>query len=183
VRRALGFCSRTGSAEAVAVDVRAGAVALVGRWSVDLLDGRAPGQVFHVAQPLPAGRAEALVRRTIETVTAIATGRLDELLRGIGGVAAVAVVVGDFPVPDALPKILASHALMHAAEGRLYRDALLDAAAACGVRGVEVPRTLAAGRLVGDLAAHVATLGVSAGRPWRKEHKLAAVAALAAGFE
>jgi hypothetical protein len=183
VPRVLGFCSRTGSAEAVAVDVRAGAVALVGRWSVDLLDGRTPGQVFHVAQPLPAGRAEALVRRTIETVTAIATGRLYELLRGIGGVAAVAVVVGDFPVPDALPKILASHALMHAAEGRLYRDALLDAAAACGVRGVEVGRTLAAGRLVGDLAAHVATLGVSAGRPWRKEHKLAAVAALAAGFE
>jgi hypothetical protein len=34
--------------------------------------------------------------------------------------------------------------------------------------------------VTGDLAAAVAELGLAAGRPWRKEHKLAAVAALVA---
>jgi hypothetical protein len=36
-------------------------------------------------------------------------------------------------------------------------------------------------RLVGDLAATIRILGAAAGPPWRKEHKLAAVAALSAG--
>ena len=88
------------------------------------------------------------------------------------------MIVGDFPVPDSLAAILAAHTLMHAAEGAMFRDALLDAAAAQRVRAVGVSRNVAAERLSGDLAGPVAQIGVAAGRPWRKEHKLATVAAL-----
>jgi hypothetical protein len=90
------------------------------------------------------------------------------------------VIVGDFPVPDSLAAILASHTLMHAAEGAMFRDAMLDAATTAGVRAVGVSRTAATGRLDGDLAGQVAGVGIAAGRPWRKEHKLATVAALMA---
>jgi hypothetical protein len=40
-----------------------------------------------------------------------------------------------------------------------------------------VPRGPAEQRLAGDLAAAVARIGAAAGRPWRKEQKLATVAA------
>ncbi len=175
--RVIGICSRTGTAVAVAVQD----ATLVGRWALDLTEGLVPPQPWHVAAGLPGPAAEALVRRAVEIVTEVATRRLRELLTDVGTVAAVAVVVGDHPVPEGLLAVLASHALMHAAEGQLYRDALLDAATALGQHGIGMPRGRLAQRLAGDLAGTVRALGAAAGPPWRKEHKLAAVAALTAG--
>jgi hypothetical protein len=43
-----------------------------------------------------------------------------------------------------------------------------------------VSRKWAASRLDGNLAGTVRALGAAAGPPWRKEHKLAAVAAITA---
>ena len=172
----LGLCSRTGSAVAVAVD----GDTFAGRWAVDLTAGGVPGQVWHAAAGLPPARAEALVRRAVDAVTEVATRRLADLLAELGPVEAVAVIVGDFPVPESVAAVLASHTLMHAAEGQLYRDALLEAAAALGQRGVGLSRKRAASRLDGDLAGTVKALDAVAGPPWRKEHKLAAVAALTA---
>ena len=162
---------------AVAVDD----VALVGRWALDLTEGRVPTQVCHVAAELPLPEAEALVRHAVDAVTEVAVRRLRELLAEVGVVDAVGIVVGDHPVPESVSAVLASHALMHAAEGQLYRDALLDAAALVGQRGIGLPRKQAVARLEGDLAGVVRAMGAEAGPPWRKEHKLAAVAALTAG--
>jgi hypothetical protein len=173
VAYALGFCSRTGSAAAVAVEARTHRLA--GRWHVAL---GAPG----TAAGVPAARGELFVRAGVDRVTAVAGERLDELVAALGRVAVVAVVTGDHPIPDDVPvaRILAAHPLMHAAEGQLYRDALLDAAAARGLTAHGVPRARAQELLTGSLAATVAGLGLAAGRPWRKEHKLATVAALVA---
>jgi hypothetical protein len=174
--RALGLHSRTGTAVAVALD----GDRFAGRWDLDLTEESVPDQVWHAVADLPLDEAEAVAHRAIETVVAVATSALRTLLDEAGGVDVVAVVMGDFPVPDSAAAILASHTLMHAAEGQLYREALLDAAAALGLPAVGVSRNLAASRLDGDLAAAVARLGAAAGRPWRKEHKLAAIAALTA---
>jgi len=179
VVRVLGVHSRTGSAEAVAVSVTRGGPTLLGRWTLDLLDGD-ERQIFHVVAGLPLAGAEPRVAAVVEHATAIATNRIAEITQRVGRLAAVGVIVGDFPVPDSLAAILASHTLMHAAEGAMFRDALLDAATTAGVRAVGVSRNLATERLVGDLAGPVAGVGVAAGRPWRKEHKLATVAALMA---
>jgi hypothetical protein len=171
--RVLGLCCRTGTAVAVVLD----GARLVGRWTLDLTDGRVPAQIFHAAH----GRADAedFVDRAVATVGAVTEARIRGLVADIRGVVAAGVVVGNHPVPDSVPKILASHALMHAAEGQLYRDALVDAAQAAGLRVTCIPGTEASADL--DRAADaVAALGRVAGTPWRKEHKLAAVAALAA---
>jgi hypothetical protein len=177
--RALGLCSRTGSAVAVAVDDGT----FLGRWALDLTEGRVPTQMWHVAAELPLPKAEALVRQAVDAVTGAAVRRLRELLTELGPVDAVGVVVGDHPVPESVSAVLASHVLMHAAEGQLYRDALLDAAALVGQRGIGLPRTQALTRLQGDLAGVIRALGAVAGPPWRREHKLAAVAALTAGLQ
>jgi hypothetical protein len=177
---ALGFCSRTGSAAAVAVE--AATHRLAGRWHVALGAPGTPVQLYHAAAGVPAARGELFVRAGVERVTAVAGERLDELVAALGRVAVVAVVTGDHPIPDDVPvaRILAAHPMMHAAEGQLYRDALLDAAAVRGLTAHGVPRGRAQELLTGSLAATVAGLGLAAGRPWRKEHKLATVAALVA---
>ena len=179
VVRVLGVHSRTGSAEAVAVSVARGAPTLLGRWTLDLLDGD-ERQIYHVVVGLPVAEAESRVAAVVEHATAIATDRIAEIAQRVSRLAAVGVIVGDFPVPDSLAAILASHTLMHAAEGAMFRDALLDAATTAGVRAVGVSRKIATQRLEGNLAGPVAGVGVAAGRPWRKEHKLATVAALMA---
>lgn len=122
-----------------------------------------------------------MVRSGVAAVTGIALERMRALWSELSPVAGVGVVIGDHPVPDSLATILASHALMHAAEGQLYRDALLEAAAACGLPARGVARRRAVALLTGELADAVALLGTRAGHPWRKQHKLAAVAALTTG--
>ena len=176
---ALGFCCRTGSAVAVAVAPGGG---FARRWAVDLSAPGTPVQLFHAAAGLPAAEVERFVRVGVDAVGAVAAARLRDLVDALGGEVVVAVVTGDHPVPEDTPvaRILAVHALMHAAEGELYRDALLDAAAAHGLPGYEVHRGPAEQRLAADLAAAVARIGAAAGRPWRKEQKLATVAALVA---
>lgn len=175
--RTLGLCSRTGSAVAVAVDD----VTLVGRWVLDLTDERVPAQVCHAAADLPLPEAQALISRAVDVITEAAAHRFRELLAEVEAFDAVAVLVGDHPVPGSVAAILASHLLMHATDGQIYRDALLDAAAMFGQPGIGLPRKQAVARLEGDLAGLIRAMGAVAGPPWRKEQKLAAVAALTAG--
>jgi hypothetical protein len=165
----------------VALAVSGGAASSVvyrGRWSLDLIEDRAERQVYHAVADLPLAQAETRVRREIDAVADIAVRQLSSIIESLGSVDAVGVIVGDFPVPDSLESILAAHTLMHAAEGVLFRDVLLDAAAACGVPGIGVSRNHATDLLSGAYADAVAVVGSAAGRPWRKDHKLATIAAI-----
>lgn len=74
-----------------------------------------------------------------------------------------------------------------AAEAKLYRDALATAATGLGlpvtrypVRGLRGAAASALGVSPGRLADTLAGIGTRVGRPWRKEHAEAAMAALAA---
>jgi hypothetical protein len=70
---------------------------------------------------------------------------------------------------------------MHAAEGELYRNALVEAAAETAPAVTQTPRRRADELLQNAAIAEVvAVLGAQAGPPWRKEQKRAAVAALTA---
>jgi len=75
-------------------------------------------------------------------------------------------------------EILAVHFRMHKAEGVLFRDVLLQAAADCGLRPVPVPEKQSG--VDRRLQHTIATLGRSAGPPWGKDQKDAALAALIA---
>jgi phosphoserine phosphatase len=90
-------------------------------------------------------------------------------------------------LPSALETILASHALLHAAEGDLYREALAEAAASSGLAVAGFPPK----ELYSEAAAQfgvteavmrelLARTGKAIGSPWRADHKEAALAALLA---
>jgi len=84
----------------------------------------------------------------------------------IGKAAAVGVIGSASRLPDSLEAILAAHPFVHAAEGELFRRALLDAA---GPRGVLVPPAAAR-----DAIERIAK---PIGPPWAQDQKLAAAAA------
>jgi hypothetical protein len=87
------------------------------------------------------------------------------------------------PLPE-LEKILASHALIHTADGELFRECLLHASARCGlavvsirerelldqaVKALRVPRP--------SLLRRVTELGRPFGAPWTQDEKFAMLAA------
>jgi hypothetical protein len=91
-------------------------------------------------------------------------------------------------MPDwSVEEILAVHFRMHKAEGVLFPDALARAASELGLNVRAIPekelnayaqRTLADS--LGGFLHQIETLGRSAGPPWGKDQKAAALAALVA---
>jgi hypothetical protein len=144
------------------------------RRRVELVDDTLPRQPYHAAAEsgLSLGEGEALVARVAEAAASGAARATAAAVEEFG-VGAVAVVGGGRNIPDAFERVLHSHALLHAAEGKLYEEACVEAAARCGLP-VEL---VGAKNLVVDPA--VDTAGKGLGPPWQKDHKLAASAALA----
>jgi len=87
------------------------------------------------------------------------------------------------PLP-ALPQILASHALIHTADGELFREALLHASKRCGVEtfttkesGLVEVASEALGLASEEIVRRVADLGGELGPPWTQDEKYSALVA------
>jgi hypothetical protein len=182
----LGFSVHTGWAALVAVDDQERVVA---RRRLDMIDDGDPERprfVFHAARKLTLGEAECLVREAEARAqqNAFETLRLFAAEHAVG---AAAILVGDRPLSATFEKILASHSLIHSAEGALYRRAIKLACEALEVRVVEIRArdlaSAAAERLSvtpAKLARRLEDVGRAAGRPWAKDQKDAYLAALIA---
>jgi hypothetical protein len=190
-RAALGFSVHTGWAAMVAVAAKNGAV--LGRRRLVLLgdDPERPRFVFHAASKLPLDAAERLVAASQELSYANALADLREAIGDLRDDRVVACgIVGSQSAIDApLESVLRSHALIHTAEGRLFREAVRRACEAVGLATIEVSSRDLRGRgaaslgvAQGNLDDHLATVGRAAGRPWAKDQRdayLAAAIALA----
>ena len=87
------------------------------------------------------------------------------------------------PLPE-LAQILASHALIHTADGGLFREALLHATERCGLAAFTAKESelmeIASHALhqqPDDLARRLANLGHPFGAPWTQDEKFAALVA------
>ena len=190
---ALGFRVHTGWAAAVAVRGAPPRVEVLRRVRMELLDpaGDVPRFIYHEAKERNALEAARLVQRAEEEVRATARRAVVELteqLRSSGTEPVVSAVPGGTTkVPADLTAILRSHALIHAAEGALFRQALIAACEACGLRVIPIRERevwiQAADRFGLDsdaLRKQIAALGKALGPPWSEDQKLATAAALAA---
>ncbi len=184
---ALGFRAHSGWAALVAVAGPAPEPAAMLRRRVEL-SGLTPRQPFHAAEGLPLAAAEDLVRRATDEASALAERAVRDALGELGasGHAPAAVgllVAAGRPLPG-LRQILASHALIHAAEGELFRDALRRASRSCGLALVEVRERELEGRAARSLGrastriqARLAEWGKALGSPWTQDEKRAALVA------
>jgi len=87
------------------------------------------------------------------------------------------------PLPS-LSEILASHALIHTAEGEFYRGAVRKACerleiqvTAIRERDLEERAETVFGNAASEVQRRISILGRSLGPPWTKDHKTAALAA------
>jgi hypothetical protein len=163
-------------------------VVLRGRVELGDPSRRVRSAVYHAARTLEPAAAAALVEAGKRIAAEQAAAALERTLREATDegvvVRSCAVVVGTFPGGARLESILASHALVHAAEGRLYQDALLQSAESRGLDTVAIAKRSiweqgeAALGVAGDELRHwIDQLRREVGPPWAQDQKLAALAA------
>jgi hypothetical protein len=186
---AIGCRAHTGWAALVVV---AGGVAqpeLLFRGRAELGDpsGQVRRNAYQAARSLKPAEAAAMVEAAERIAADRAASALERTAREAAdegaAVRCCAVVVGAFSGAR-LESILASHALAHAAEGRLYQGALLQGAESRGLEPVAISKksiweqgesSLGVGQ--DELRSWVDRLRRDVGPPWAEDQKLAALAA------
>lgn len=190
---ALGLRPHTGWAALVAIAADAEWPRVVLRCRAELGDptGDVRRNVYQAARGLPpttaAGLVDAAERIAVQCATAAIKHAVGRVRADGADVQTCAVVVGMRSATPALESILRSHPLAHAAEGRLYQDALLHGAESCGLKRLAVPKRSiwqlaepALGIAGDELRRWIDGLRREIGPPWAEDQKLAALAACVA---
>ena len=190
VRAAIGLRAHSGWAAAVAMGFEAGDPRVLLRARLELAKGsrEGPVQPYHVAEPMPIEQARLYLDRCRVEAFQFATRGLGQLLadlEALGAKPAVcALLAGSGRALPELRAILASHALIHSADGEHFREAIADAARSLKlpvirVREKEVFSEASAtlGLTEARLKARLVVLGKSVGAPWTADQKLATLAA------
>ena len=138
---------------------------------------------FHHAEPMDFKTGAAFIERCKKSSHDLADRALEEVISTHGALKACCVLTGpERPLPS-LRDILASHALMHAAEREFFRAAVRDAAVHRGAATEMVNEkdlAVLAERLPGTDSSRRDTLrafGKQVGPPWAQDEKFAATAA------
>jgi hypothetical protein len=181
----LGWRVHSWWAVVVAVTGPAESPVVVQRERVTLLDDASVREPYHAAVALPLDDAPAMIESVENAATDAAVATIRGFVSSLGPVAAVGVVGGNRRLPSELPRILASHALLHASERALYERAVIEGATRAGLSVTTIPATGAmfdhASQVLGvALEPALAAVGKSIGPPWQKDHKEATAAALVA---
>jgi hypothetical protein len=174
----------------VAVSGKAGAERIVDRRRIEIIDPKVAGaaQPYHFAERLELGAAERHIANCAATSARLALDGLRDVAdalrdRGCHLTGAAILLSSARSLPD-LPGILASHAMIHAAEGDFFRQAFREACLSLkipvtGIREKELDDHAAQGfgRAAVGLRQRISDLGRTLGPPWTTDEKTAALAA------
>src|SRR6267143_7236429 len=187
---AFGFRVHSGWAALVAVRLDEGSPVVVARRRVHLVETFTYEfrQPYHTAEKMLGVQAREFISRMQAEARRLAYRAVRELEsrtqeQGLKLTRCGLLLASGTPLP-ALDKILASHALIHTADGELFREALLHASARCGLRDFRIKdKELLdrAGKVFrlksADLLGRVTELGRPFGSPWSQDEKFATLAA------
>jgi len=186
----LGFAPHSGWAAVVVVggDIDEPEVLVRGR--VEMADPRLPGskQPYHEVEGLPLQEAERRLAKLSDSAAAMACEAIRALAQDIGtkgsAPAAAGILDSSGRKGDGLAAVLASHALIHIADGNHFREALAEACRRCNLDVIRVRQkdlidraAATLGRSPAQLAAAVGVLGKRLGPPWGADQKSAAILA------
>ncbi len=187
---AVGLRVHSGWAAMVAVSLEKGAPRVPARERVHLVEEFTYRfrQPYHTAERMPVGEAREFVKRVEAEAERLAHHAIQSLqtdlqkqgieLTRCGLLLASGRALLEFE------KILASHALIHTADGELFREALSRGAKRCGIETMGIKekelldqarQTLRAQPAV--LLRRVTELGKPFGAPWSQDEKFATLAA------
>jgi len=184
----LAFAPHSGWAAAVAIGGSERKPLLLARERLELADALLAGarQPYHAIEPLPLAAASARLATFRESAAALAISSIRVLLQTAraAGIEPIAAGILDSSArdPGALETILASHALIHTADGNHFREALASACVALKLpcariakRDLPAEAARALKRTARELTATVTRLGRDAGSPWGADQKSAAL--------
>jgi len=174
----------------VAVTHEAGGLRVLDRRRIVVIDGTGPRakQPYHFVEHLPLDKARAHLDRCEQTAIRLAAAGLkdtvDALRESRHEVVGCAILQASGRALPELARILASHAMIHAAEGEFFRNVFAQACEQMGIGVAKIRERelfergsaeleMAAARL----KAKVAGLGKALGPPWTQDQKSAALAA------
>ena len=131
-------------------------------------------------------KAEEFVKRCADSATQLAEQALRAVIDSVKEkrheVVGSGILLGSGRAAPTLATTLASHALIHTAEGELFRRALTQASERCGLALTAVPErelwsrsTLDLHMALDELQRAVAEMGRPIGPPWRQDEKHAAL--------
>jgi len=187
---AVGFRVHSGWAAAVVVCGPVEAPVVVGRRKIQLvkLFSYTYRQPYHTAKAMTPPEAAKFIRGMQAEGKRLGVAALRSLQADVQGAGwkiahAALLLASGRPLPG-LEKILASHALIHTADGELFRESLRAACEKCElpVSAMREKELFAAAskklRLPpAQLKQRIAGLGKSLGPPWTEDEKLATLAA------
>jgi hypothetical protein len=177
-RAAIGIRTHSGWAAIVTVAGSPPEIEILDRRRAEICDPNVKGskQPYHFVEELNLAAAEKHLNECAASSERLVAGVLRGLLERHRITAASLLLAAGRELP-ALPRILASHALIHTAEGEFFRDAFRHACASLDVplRGVR-ERELA---VVAPAAwqRRISEIGKEIGPPWTQDEKLAALSA------
>src|ERR1700704_162080 len=187
---AVGFRVHSGWAAAVAVSLEKSEPVVLARQRVHLVETFTYEfrQPYHTAEKMLIGQAREFITRMQGEAGRLAYRAIRELAsrtqeQGVKLTRCGLLLASGRPLP-ALEKIVASHALIHTADGELFREALLHASARCRLRDFTIKEKELlerAGQVFHlkstDLMARITELGRPFGSPWSQDEKFATLAA------
>jgi hypothetical protein len=187
---AIGVSVHSGWGALVTVAGKRGAEEVLDRRRLVIIDSKVAGaaQPYHYVQAREIHAAETHLNRcatesrrlAVEALTRIATELRD---RDFTLVASSILLSSARPLPD-LKEILASHALIHTAEGEFFRQAFRGAFEKLGIpvagiraRDLNDCAVKAFGKAASEIQKRIDAMGRDLGAPWTKDEKTAALAA------
>src|SRR5260370_4765350 len=190
---AIGIRIQSGWGALVAVAGEPGALEVVERRRIEIVDRNAAGaaQPYHFAKDLELAEAKKFIANSGAASAQSALTAMREIVDELKGkaynvVAAAILLSAGRPLPD-LEKILGSHPMIHTTEGEFFRHAFRDACESLkipvtGIRERELDdRTKSVlGKDAGSLKKKIAGLGKTLGPPWTSDQKTATLAAMIA---
>jgi len=189
-RAALGFRAHSGWAALVAIAGPPGAPSVIDRRRIELAGPEVPlpVQPYHAAQKLAVREAEAYVHRFAREAQDQAGIALHAAMDRLGAagckVVGCGIPLGSGRAAPNFAAALASHTMLHTAEGELFRSALIKASENRGlhVLGIRERDLVARGAEELGISAEalplcLSELGRAVGAPWGQDQKLAALAA------
>jgi hypothetical protein len=195
---AVGFRAHSGWAAAVALAGSPRSPEVIDRRRIALIEPGSPGgvQPYHVARTMDLPKAEEFIKGVIVAIDRTALLAVRAFAEAISGrshaIACCGIVLASGRALPSLESTLRSHAMVHTAEGELYRAAIARAAKNLDLRCVRVPERdlykLAAKHLritEPKLKLRVTEMGRALGSPWSADEKCATLVAWLAllGFE
>lgn len=180
----LGVRAHSGWAALVVVAGSPEAPTVIDRQRVVLADPAIPGskQPYHRAEGWPLAKAEGYLDRCTSKTKQLARQAVSRALANLKGqgyrVTGLGILAASGRPLPTLAATLASHALIHTAEGELFRSSLIEAAEHFGLAVTKVSErellargAVALGKPVEQLQARVKELGQPLGPPWTQDEK------------